>query len=209
MGWPGSVEVAQCLNLRRIELPIGRAIEPRHERQRVLGVEAKQQTKLCFHRQRRFRTHPPRRSDHDHSQQRERDTEHNSDDEPNHFVKATDSCDKFGGERAAWPQCEYAARQQSQGIATKTPSPEWWNGRHDGFKIRCRKACGFKSHLGYQFSLVADNPADRIWVASDLAITPWPRTNAAWAPGSDGYELLWEKSAEWCGRIHPQKVGAV
>ena len=24
--------------------------------------------------------------------------------------------------------------------------PGWWNGRHGGLKIRCRKACGFDSH---------------------------------------------------------------
>jgi hypothetical protein len=28
--------------------------------------------------------------------------------------------------------------------------PEWWNGRHDRFKICCFAACRFESGLGYQ-----------------------------------------------------------
>lgn len=30
------------------------------------------------------------------------------------------------------------------------PLAAWWNGRHDGFKIRCLTACRFKSGRGYQ-----------------------------------------------------------
>ena len=28
-------------------------------------------------------------------------------------------------------------------------APEWWNGRHDGLKNRCRKVCEFESRLGH------------------------------------------------------------
>jgi hypothetical protein len=31
-------------------------------------------------------------------------------------------------------------------------------GRHGGFKIRCRKACGFKSHLQHHFSGLEERP---------------------------------------------------
>jgi hypothetical protein len=27
------------------------------------------------------------------------------------------------------------------------PEPEWWNGRHAGFRCRCPRACGFESRL--------------------------------------------------------------
>ena len=33
---------------------------------------------------------------------------------------------------------------------------EWWNGRHARFRIWCRKACEFESHLGYNEKNIND-----------------------------------------------------
>jgi hypothetical protein len=48
------------------------------------------------------------------------------------------------------PVLTCADLQRKMGGARQRDEPEWRNGRRDGLKNRCLRACGFKSHLRYQ-----------------------------------------------------------
>ncbi len=53
--------------------------------------------------------------------------------------------------------------------------PEWWNGRHDRFKICCFAACRFESGLGYHTELTGkyDEWLGVVWMACSVLGPVW------------------------------------
>ena len=113
---------AETPQLGKIACAIGRRMVSRGRRDRhLVWILAEQNLGRDVARQPRLGPNAPRRSDRDH----QRSDERSPDDQPNNELQHTWDCSEWQHVRRA----RFTSRSHH--------SPEWWNGRHDGLKIRC------------------------------------------------------------------------